>query len=824
MNKRFLSAVLFGAFMVTSTGTFVSCKDYDDDIKGLQEQINTVVKDLADLKKQIGDKGVTSVTFDEATGVLTVVTGGESKTYTIKTPASGVQNIVMDGNSLIVDGKPIGEFKPGDSVSVSEEGELLINKKGTGIFVGKSAIITDKTSQKVTIKLPNANGEMEEVTLAIYNPANAITGLSFISVNSSSAAATNYAISWGKATAALAWDGAKGAIAKDQLLVGTINDLYVQVMPASVDLSAIEIELVASDGTVAPVTATATPFEGVITRAASANGVWKLNIAPNASINADNISKSFKTNNGKSYGFALKVGGNILSGYDTKVEESQIGETSLASTDITYAGTVVATAKVPFGKSVTLDYAANKAYDAYLTPVSASALELAGVAINGKTMTFTSTEAAAGKTVSFNVVFVDYTGKKKTLSTVSVTFEGATVDPETPIATVDYTATDDVKAVVMNAGTVFTSLTAAQAEALKAAAIAWNVVSIDGKTIATSDQATANGKFVFAMDQAKYYKNLNNGAGKDEVKLTSTTSVDDVRAIKYIIFEGTYQSNVTPGAYTLNLTFTKGSNQLKKIAATVNVALPAFDQLFTKVTSAWNADQTVLNALLNASASADVAKKYVMTNALKVVVNSNADWNNLTLTPKTMKIDGKDEKVAEYAYPNLSMIDKLLNDKGVVRGNVTVDGAYLVDGKANLQVKMTSFAVNFYSPFQGAAFKYYTNGAVSTGKVAVAIDGSGAGTIAKNVVANGKANGLALQVLNDEQAVSNALDFFGTTATNYDVKVVGDAVPAGATATLTDAGIALAGMNTGVYDANVVVTVTALNGIKTVVTLPIATK
>ena len=40
MNKKFLSAILFGALMVTSTGTFVSCKDYDDDIDGLQEQID----------------------------------------------------------------------------------------------------------------------------------------------------------------------------------------------------------------------------------------------------------------------------------------------------------------------------------------------------------------------------------------------------------------------------------------------------------------------------------------------------------------------------------------------------------------------------------------------------------------------------------------------------------------------------------------------------------------------------------------------------------------------------------------------------------------
>ena len=47
MNKKFLSAILFGALMVSSTGTFVSCKDYDDDIKNLQEQIDSQKSDLS---------------------------------------------------------------------------------------------------------------------------------------------------------------------------------------------------------------------------------------------------------------------------------------------------------------------------------------------------------------------------------------------------------------------------------------------------------------------------------------------------------------------------------------------------------------------------------------------------------------------------------------------------------------------------------------------------------------------------------------------------------------------------------------------------------
>ena len=47
MNKKFLSAILFGALMVTSTSTFVSCKDYDDDINSLQEQIDAQKSDLS---------------------------------------------------------------------------------------------------------------------------------------------------------------------------------------------------------------------------------------------------------------------------------------------------------------------------------------------------------------------------------------------------------------------------------------------------------------------------------------------------------------------------------------------------------------------------------------------------------------------------------------------------------------------------------------------------------------------------------------------------------------------------------------------------------
>ncbi|WP_025074394.1 hypothetical protein [Bacteroides faecichinchillae] len=40
MNKKFLSVALFGALLAVSSGTFTSCKDYDDDIDSLSERVD----------------------------------------------------------------------------------------------------------------------------------------------------------------------------------------------------------------------------------------------------------------------------------------------------------------------------------------------------------------------------------------------------------------------------------------------------------------------------------------------------------------------------------------------------------------------------------------------------------------------------------------------------------------------------------------------------------------------------------------------------------------------------------------------------------------
>ena len=840
MNKKFLSAILFGALMVSSTGTFVSCKDYDDDIDEINKELTDLKSKLSDLESKVNAGGAYVTKIESVDGGFKVsVSDGTSYNLTVASAAAGSKVVIDDKTGEIsIDDKATGWF------ATTGEGEEAVDmtpyvKDGYWYLYDKTAKEFVKSEYKAagnayavvangicTLNIPDADGKMQTIQLPTTSAA--ITGVQFINVDNGAVKPDPaYALNYGVATKDNAeWDGPKGAITKDQLLVGTIEPLTLQVYPSSADLSNADIKLVGSDGTVAPVKVTATPFEGVITKAASANGLWNLNIRPDETVTDKTIADAFKAET-DNYAYALQINGNILTGYASEVtptNKSTAG--ALAAADVKYNAEKLSSAKVPFGETVTLEFDGTKAYDAYLTPKSASALELAGVTIDGKTMSFTSTEKAAGKTVEFTVNFVNFKGETGSAFDITVNFEGATVDPEAPVAAVKYTATDGVKPIIIDLGTTFTSLSAQTATALAAVTPTWNVISIDGKAV-TADQSTANGKFAFAMTQVKYYSDLK-ADGTPKTEVTAINTADNLKKVKYAVFaHSDYQATAAPGAYVLNMKFADASgNELKKVVAPVTISVPTFTDLFTKVTSVWNADKTVLNALLVGSSDATVAKQYVMTNAFKSVENSGANWDNLTLTPKQMSISGTPTDVATYKVGSiLEMADNLLDANGAVRGNVTVDGTYLVKGKKDLKVEVPAFAVNFMSPFNDAVLNFYKGGKVADLNVAIASDGKG--TIAKFAGAAGKEVGLQLVASSEKVAVSNAMELFGVKNTNINTDdkftfvVKGEGVPAGATAKLSDAGIALEGMTYAPnYSATLEMTVTALNGIKTTITLP----
>ena len=77
MNKKFLSVALFGALLAVSSGTFTSCKDYDDDINSLNDRVDAVEKSLSELKTQFGSLAyVKAVSITNGKLVVTVQSNG----------------------------------------------------------------------------------------------------------------------------------------------------------------------------------------------------------------------------------------------------------------------------------------------------------------------------------------------------------------------------------------------------------------------------------------------------------------------------------------------------------------------------------------------------------------------------------------------------------------------------------------------------------------------------------------------------------------------------------------------------------------------------
>jgi hypothetical protein len=111
MKRKFISVLCSFALACVIGASFVGCKDYDEDINDLQKQIDQVASDLTALKNSIG-KYIQSVTYDAATGLLTV-TGGDGSSAS----ATIAQNLPT--YTLSADGTKVSLLKDGSVVSTA---------------------------------------------------------------------------------------------------------------------------------------------------------------------------------------------------------------------------------------------------------------------------------------------------------------------------------------------------------------------------------------------------------------------------------------------------------------------------------------------------------------------------------------------------------------------------------------------------------------------------------------------------------------------------------------------------------------------------------
>ena len=403
MNKKFLSAVLFGALMVTSTGTFVSCKDYDDDIDRIDNTLN-------DLKSQIAALQTEVANGDYVTNV-TKTADGKGMTFTFsKGKSVTVALDVKDG----ADGKPGEPGKNAQQVTISDEGELMIDGVGTGIKAGKAE--AGKPSIKIeggNWWLINEKGVYEDTKIpasglsAVQNDADKSWTLTLVDADGKQqvievpSAATmiseivvapnDVAKSIGNATAGVnvtsytfakpeKWDGPR-ALADNNSVIYAVSGLDIRVNPVGVNVAETPFTLVNTKNSTFPnikFAATAESgddaldFDKINGRAANTgNGLWSLGMKSFILSEAD--AKDFKeaVTKANNVAYAVTAGTTTRSLYNVaivqgtpkpldKVKVKEISDSE---------ATLVAKASTPTAKSITVDV--NETYT--VNPVEAEA-------------------------------------------------------------------------------------------------------------------------------------------------------------------------------------------------------------------------------------------------------------------------------------------------------------------------------------------------------------------------------------------------------------------------------------------------------------------
>ena len=841
--------------MVSSTGTFVSCKDYDDDIDNINKELTDIKSKLSDLESKVTTGGAYVTKIESVEGGLKVsVSDGTSYNLTIAgTPAGSTVVIDKTTGEISIDGTPTGFFATTGTTPQGESTAPYV-KDGFWYFYDDATKAFVKSEYKasgnawavqkgdsVVLHIPNEAGVMQEITLP--TSSSALTALDATLNNWIS----GKNIAWSKAGADVTWAGKKGNVAAGQLLIGQLGSETATVTPASYDLGAQELTLVDIDGKTAPVTVTATAAEGdyVTDRAASPSGKWNLAIAMTDEVTADNIATAFtKKVNGvdKNVKYALAVNGTVMTGYEYVIDTQTVNE-SKTNTAYNKANIGLANANVALGTStLSLNAAtAAQAYDSYLTFEGASKTlaEAKGITVDGMNITVPATAAATpGLSVTVNIL--DITGKiaKKD---IILTIAGASVSETETVAPVSIKIST-VNSFSVDLGTIFTNLDANIAQ--NADATKTTVTTADGNFFAlTSTTSIGDGLYKVAENTAIAFKKADGGAAT----IAARNATKAVITLDYASSKYTTAAKDIANIYgTFNLTLTlkdKQGNELKKVIVPVTVSKPEFDDYYTANQYAgWN--EGVLSSVIDNSGNTPA---FTMPTNL-YTINKKADGTtgmtdaqpDYVYTYKKAAVDNSEVKEAASITFNDVVKDGFLKttDYKVKASNevVTVNALTGVSNAAadNTISVSKEFTMKLAPAFNKAKLVYYTNGVAGT-VAAVNADGiiaplTGDGT------ANKPKNGLALQYGDEEIAVSTTaipasesddhkLGGYkvttGSAATGaVVVEFAKSAESAGGSVTLEtgDAGVKIADLNAG-QGGELVVTFTDYAGIKTQATI-----
>ena len=290
MNKKLFGTLLLGSLLMG--GTFVSCKDYDDDIENLQGQI-TDVKTLVDQlqSKLDGMTYVQSVTkSSDGKTIKFTMSNGQTVEFTDTDTVSDPGSVVtVEDGVLCIDGKPT-EIKVASAINMPkvENGQIYIFDEetgeyaATGIFVNQNTVVESAT--KYTITMTQSNGTT--ATFDVPKASGLITEIKVApSYTSGVQEVANFPVAkYTVASTMNNWPGVKPGLKKGNIVFG-FGKLNIRVNPVAVDLKNVKFYLVDTKNDNLPsVELSAVPEDGtnplkwgqINTRANEGNGLWTL--------------------------------------------------------------------------------------------------------------------------------------------------------------------------------------------------------------------------------------------------------------------------------------------------------------------------------------------------------------------------------------------------------------------------------------------------------------------------------------------------------------------------------------------------------------------
>ena len=758
MNKKFLSAILFGALMVSSTGTFVSCKDYDDDIDAINKELTDIKSQLAALQTEVdGGNWVTELVDVEGGFKVTFSNG---KTYTIVNGKDGAQGEPgtpgKDGNGTIVevkDGYWYLDGKKTEYVAVKKDdlGKVkvpFVNEAGMWVFYDKDgnevvseykalgATYVVEADGVYTLNVPDADGKMQAIKLPTAGAT--LTDVELLGwaaldkmdkgLSQGSDIRTTLNIEYAFVKKIVqTWDhnkettwSAQKTVAKGQVLTTLApNNTYLMArIDAGADAADMSFSLKNSKNAVLPVSlSAATEYKGLLSR--GANGIYAI-----ALDNTDAV-----------YTGANKYTGQFTNGLYALVEKS--GFISNYNLDVATSEAIVVEGKVATvdGKEIVVDsedsskryYEVNLnkdnvitfddvnakfVYDYYVEAVDPTIAKFFGFSADKSNGTFKVTKLSdevTYATFKINVYKLHIDGK--------IYKEPIIIKP---IRTLGNEVVYDLgnvqikKSMKLNVSLdkMFTAL-GSDAEIWKNTALGVN--GADATIVKDADKSEG-------PDITYTYKKAD---GSELAKVNGTATQFDA---VFSALDGT-AATLTPGTgYTITINYKHDSNVLNTIKVKFTPVMPALSSYIAKREALWIGNTLMAYFVDPIKDQTDFASKYEMEKGF-TTLGSDVDAD---LTEITFSLD-REQKINNVQVQNLANIASdntitLVTDRDFNQdGNVTEADRWAYGQELNVKVAATYLggAYKFTDEeIAAAAFKINVQSALKAGKIVPAAGAS----------------------------------------------------------------------------------------------------